>query len=119
MSFISKLKYLMNFRTGSPPSPNLSTNSFQAADAASPLEILAAEISANASLLSSYLRKENHAQPSFERDAPTSVLSPSAPDDIKAARQALIDSSLRTFELARGPCEYIPTLAMGVCDHCA
>jgi 6-hydroxytryprostatin B O-methyltransferase len=87
-----------------------------AADCKSELESIAAQVSANATILSTLLRKQNLPLPSFDRDAPTVVLPQSAPDEIRAARQALIEASLRTFRLAIGPSEYIQNLAMSVCS---
>jgi hypothetical protein len=124
MSMSKLLKYL--HLQSVPPSESAkntdptmpSTIPEKAADAISSeseLETLAVNISANSATLSNFLRAGNLPQPSFKRDAPTTVLPLSAPDEIKAARQALIEASLRAFQLATGPSEYLPNLAMGVC----
>lgn len=79
------------------------------------LETLAAQVSRNATILSTYLHNEQLPPPSFNQKGPTTVLPRSAPDDVKVARQALIEASLQTFQLALGPSEYISNLAVSVC----
>lgn len=78
------------------------------------LEDLATRIQENAGRISSFLRGNGHSLPSFDVDAPTATLPASAPTEIHAARQALMEAALQTFQLAAGPSEYLPHLAVGV-----
>jgi hypothetical protein len=81
----------------------------------SQLEQLAEAITQNAHLISSFLRDNVLPQPSFELDAPLSTLPTTAPEAISKARQVLMDTAMRIFQLAVGPNEYLPHLALGVC----
>ena len=79
----------------------------------SPLESFAQEATDNAQILGDYLRSHNLAHPSFERDAPANAFL-SAPNDVLAARSKLTEAALRLLQLAQGPQEYIPNLAVNV-----
>ena len=78
------------------------------------LNELAGSISTNAQLLSTYLHSEGHPVPSFERDAAPKAVPASAPGEVQAAREALLDASMKMFQLASGPSEYLPNLAVQV-----
>ena len=91
------------------PGPSTGTTS------ESSLEALATKIQENASRISAFLRGSDHSLPSFNVDAPTTTLPASAPAEVHAARQALMDAALKAFQLAAGPSEYLPNLAVGVC----
>lgn len=78
------------------------------------LEDLSAKIQENVCRISLFLRRDGHALPSFDVDAPVTTLPASAPTEIHAARQALMEAALQTFQLAAGPSEYLPHLAVGV-----
>ena len=80
----------------------------------SSLKELTDQVSANATIISDFLRSNGHPLPSFERDAPINTIPASAPSDIRAARQALMEAALRTFQLAQGPSEYLSNIAVGV-----
>lgn len=80
----------------------------------SPLENLAHQVMENSKIMSDFLRSSGHPQPSFEREAPPSTLPDFAPEHIRDARTKLMEVALRTFQLALGPKEYIPNLAVGV-----
>jgi 6-hydroxytryprostatin B O-methyltransferase len=80
----------------------------------STLEEFADQIPANAKVISDFLRSNGLPLPSFERDAPTTTIPASAPSEVRAARQKLMEGALRTFQLALGPSEYLPNLAVGV-----
>ncbi|KAJ5967104.1 S-adenosyl-L-methionine-dependent methyltransferase [Penicillium viridicatum] len=77
------------------------------------LEDLSTKIQENACRVSSFLRCNGHSLPSFNVDAPATTLPASAPTEIHAARQALMEAALQTFQLAAGPSEYLPHLAVG------
>ncbi|KAB8218550.1 S-adenosyl-L-methionine-dependent methyltransferase [Aspergillus novoparasiticus] len=77
------------------------------------LEKLANEILQKSTQISSYLAANHHAQPSFDRDAPITCIPSNAPPEIRKARQDLMEGSLKAFQLATGPSEYIPHLALG------
>lgn len=80
----------------------------------STLQELADQVQQNARTITTFLRSHGHPSPSFERDAPTSTLPPSAPAEIRTARLALMGAALKAFQLAAGPSEYLPNLAVGV-----
>lgn len=86
-----------------------------ALESPTPLNDLADRVKANAAAITGFLQSNGFPQPSFERDAPAVTLPASAPIDAKKARQALMEDALRIFQLAIGPSEYLPNLAVGVC----
>nr|QKG86290.1 O-methyltransferase [Aspergillus sp. FM242] len=77
------------------------------------LETLSTKIQDNAGSISSFLRCNGHSLPTFNVDAPSTTLPASAPTEIHAARQALMEAALQMFQLAAGPSEYLPHLAVG------
>lgn len=78
------------------------------------LSELAGSISSNAQILSTFLRSEGHSAPSFGRDAASTVIPATAPTDVQVAREALLEASMKMFQLASGPKEYLPSLAVHV-----
>ena len=78
------------------------------------LEDLAQQIATSASSVSEFLDAHGHTQPSFDRDAPVSILPVSAPKHIQIAHQQLMEAALRLYQLALGPREYLPNLQVGV-----
>ncbi|CAG8212627.1 unnamed protein product [Penicillium salamii] len=76
------------------------------------LNELAGSILTNAQLVSTYLRSEGHPVPSFGRDSAPKAVPASAPGEVQAAREALLDASMKMFQLASGPSEYLPNLAV-------
>jgi 6-hydroxytryprostatin B O-methyltransferase len=80
----------------------------------SPLEDLAKQVTDNSTKISIFLQDSGHRQPSFDRDAPTTFIPAKSPPEIRTARQHLLEASLKIFQLAVGPSEYIPNLALGV-----
>ncbi|RPA88298.1 putative O-methyltransferase [Ascobolus immersus RN42] len=80
----------------------------------SPLEQLANELSSATKIVADYLRTSGHVQPSFDREAPSNVLPPDAPLEIKNARTQILDASLKIQQLAQGPAEFLPNLQVGV-----
>ena len=79
----------------------------------SPLESFAQEAIDNVKTISEFLRSNDLPHPSFARDAPANAFL-SAPDDVLAARSKLTEAALRLLQLAQGPQEYIPNLAVNV-----
>ena len=79
----------------------------------SPLESFAQEATENVKTISDFLRSNDLPHPSFARDAAANAFL-SAPDDVLAARSKLTEAALRLLQLARGPQEYIPNLAVNV-----
>lgn len=75
---------------------------------------LASSISTNAQIMSIFLYSEGHNVPSFDHDAASTVVTANAPTDVKVAREALLESSMKMFQLASGPREYLPNLAVHV-----
>lgn len=78
------------------------------------MEELCCQLSENVSTLVGFLDKEGRPLRSFQRDAPATTLPPDAPEEVKRARQVIIDASMRLHQLALGPSEYLPNLATGV-----
>lgn len=79
-----------------------------------PLKDLAEQIATCSTAISTFLRSQGHPHPSFNRDAAPITLPDSAPDEVKAARLALMEASMNMFQLAVGPSEYLPNLAVNV-----
>jgi len=79
------------------------------------LEELSEQISKKASIISQFLRSNSYPQPSFDRNGPIITLPAGAPQEVRVARQSLIDASLKIFQLAVGPAEFLPNIAVGVC----
>lgn len=75
---------------------------------------LASSISSNAQILSTFLQSEGHSAPSFGRDAASTVVPATAPANVQVAREALLEASMKMFQLASGPKEYLPSLAVQV-----
>jgi 6-hydroxytryprostatin B O-methyltransferase len=80
----------------------------------SPMEDLAFQISSSAKTITEYLKSQNQRQPSFDRDTPNDVFPRDCPQEIIKTRQSLIEASLKIFQLATGPGEFLPNLAVGV-----
>jgi 6-hydroxytryprostatin B O-methyltransferase len=78
------------------------------------LSELASSISSNAQIVSTFLHSEGHSAPSFGRDAASTVVPATAPTDVQVAREALLEASMKMFQLASGPREYLPNLAVHV-----
>lgn len=78
------------------------------------LEDLAQQVAANAKSVSKFIEACGHAQPSFDRDAPISVLPASAPENIQIAQQNLTEAALKLYQLSLGPREYLPNLQASV-----
>ncbi|KAI8950854.1 S-adenosyl-L-methionine-dependent methyltransferase [Xylaria longipes] len=78
-----------------------------------PLEELSWLITKNASIVSEYLSAHDLPQPSFRADGPSSTLPKDSPRSILQARQNLMEASLKIFQLAIGPSEFLPNLATG------
>ncbi|MCJ1264299.1 hypothetical protein MMC22_004170 [Lobaria immixta] len=79
----------------------------------SPLESFAQEAIDSVKIITDFLRSNDLPHPSFARDAPANAFL-SAPDGVLAARSMLTEAALRLLQLARGPQEYIPNLAVDV-----
>jgi hypothetical protein len=80
----------------------------------SPMEDLAFQIGTSTKTITEYLRSQNQRQPSFGRDAPTNIFPRDCPQEILKQRQSLVEASLKIFQLATGPSEFLPNLAVGV-----
>lgn len=80
----------------------------------STMEKLSSIISANVSIVREYLHSSSYPEPSFDRESPSTTLPAAAPENIRVARQALIEASLKLQQLATGPSEFLPNLAVGV-----
>ena len=82
----------------------------------SPLESFAQEAIESVKTISNFLRSNDLPHPSFARDAPANAFL-SVPEDVLAARSRLTEAALRLLQLARGPQEYLPNLAVNVCNR--
>lgn len=83
-----------------------------------PLEELSAKISKNAGIVTQHLATNHLPQPSFNDDGPSVILPTGSPQEVLAARQDLIGASLELLQLAIGPSEFLPNLAIGVRAPC-
>ena len=79
----------------------------------SPLESFAQEATESVKTISDFFRSSNLPHPSFAREAPANAFL-SAPDEVLTARSRLTEAALRLLQLAQGPQEYIPNLAVNV-----
>lgn len=87
-------------------------------DSPSPLEALSQIIAQNASVVSQHLKANNLAQPSFESDGPSVIIPRNSPQNVIKAQQGLIAAALEISQLAIGPSEFLPNLALGVSSLC-
>ncbi|KAL1979270.1 hypothetical protein VTN96DRAFT_6326 [Rasamsonia emersonii] len=71
------------------------------------LETLAARIAANAEAISAFNAQHRHPNRSFDRDAPTTLLPPGAPQDLRVKQQELIDAASELQLLATDVNEYL------------
>lgn len=78
------------------------------------LSELASSISSNAQIVSTFLHAEGHTAPSFDRDAASTVIPATASTEVQKAREELLEASMKMFQLASGPREYLPNLAVHV-----
>lgn len=79
----------------------------------SPLENFAQEVMDSVTTISNFFQTNHLPHPSLARDAPANAFL-SAPDDVLTARSNLTEAALRLLQLAQGPQEYIPNLAVNV-----
>lgn len=80
----------------------------------SQLDELSAIITRNASVVSEHLKANNLPQPSFNSDGPSIVIPRDSPQNVVKAQQELIAAALQVSQLAMGPSEFLPNLALGV-----
>lgn len=78
------------------------------------LEELSLTITHNASVVSQHLKANNLPQPSFNSDGPSVVIPRDSPQSVIKAQQDLIAAALEISQLAIGPSEFLPNLALGV-----
>ena len=83
-------------------------------DVALPLESLSWRITKHSSIVSEYLRAQALPQPSFASDGPSTVVPREAPQYVRQAQQQLVSAALELSQLALGPSEFVPNLALGV-----
>jgi 6-hydroxytryprostatin B O-methyltransferase len=83
-------------------------------DNSSPLEELSLTITHNANIVSQYLKANDLPQPSFNSDGPAVVVPKNSPQTVIKAQQELIAAALEISQLAIGPSEFLPNLALGV-----
>lgn len=82
-------------------------------DISSHLEELSWTITHNASVVSQHLKANNLPQPSFNSDGPSVVIPRDSPQSVIKAQQDLIAAALEVSQLAIGPSEFLPNLALG------
>lgn len=80
----------------------------------STMEQLAQSLVKDITRVTDYLESTGYPAPSFDRDTPTVVLPDDASEETQAARERILDYSLRIFQLAAGPSEYLANLQTGV-----
>lgn len=79
-----------------------------------PLENYAQDICHSAKLINAYCLANGLPYPSFDADAPTVTLPPTAPLNILEARQKLVASAFKIQQLATEPSEFVPRLGIHV-----
>jgi len=77
------------------------------------MEELEHQISANVSILSEFFRTSSYPAPTFDRHSPPTTLPATAPENVRKARKALIEASYKLSQLAIGPNEFLPNIAVG------
>ena len=81
----------------------------------SPLKAYAEHITCAVETVDSYCRENNLLDATVDSDQNISIhLPPSAPQNVLVARQTIIDSALKLQQLAVGPNEYLPYMAVQV-----
>ncbi|KAL9618842.1 MAG: hypothetical protein Q9160_006501 [Pyrenula sp. 1 TL-2023] len=68
-----------------------------------PLEMLAADLFANAAVVSQYCRSTSHPQRSFGQDSPDNLLPPNAPQPLVRAKEAILEAVVRIEQLVQDP----------------
>ncbi|KAH7060545.1 S-adenosyl-L-methionine-dependent methyltransferase [Macrophomina phaseolina] len=76
------------------------------------MESLAEGIAVDAHTISHALSELGHAQPSFQSHGPKSCLPPNPSPEVEFARARLMDASLKIFQLAAGPNQYLTHLSV-------
>lgn len=79
----------------------------------SSLENFAQDAMDSVTAISNFFRSKQLPHPSLARDTPTNAFL-SAPDEVLTERSKLTEAALRLLQLAQGPQEYIPNLAVNV-----
>ena len=75
--------------------------------ASSSITDLAEVISTNTAIINNYLNSHKLDLPSFDVDAPGTSLIPNDAPEVEAARNAVIDATLKLHDLILGPKEYL------------
>lgn len=78
------------------------------------LQTYADDISAAVKTISAYCTSEGVSHPSFDPQAPSVTIPPTAPLSVQNARQTLVASAAEIQRLATEPAEYLPNLAIYV-----
>ncbi|KAL8661128.1 MAG: hypothetical protein Q9202_005890 [Teloschistes flavicans] len=78
----------------------------------STLESLAEQICTSSKIVSAYCLTSGHPQPSFDVEAPNVTLPSTAPQEVLAARQTIINASWKIRQLAIEPSEFLPYQAI-------
>lgn len=84
------------------------------AASSSPLELLVVDLNEQTKIFIDYLRATGLPEPSFERDGPVITLPPQAPEELRIAKEKLLDDALQIFQLISGPGEYLPNVIASV-----
>ena len=79
------------------------------------MEELSDQIAVNVSILSDFFRSQQYPEPTFDGHSPATTLPATAPERVRVARQTLIEAAAKISQLAIGPSEFLPNLAVGVC----
>lgn len=80
----------------------------------SPLELLVQDLNEQTRTLTGYFRANAFPDPSFDRHGPITTLPAQAPEEMRIAREKLLDNALQIFQLISGPAEYLPNVIASV-----
>jgi hypothetical protein len=80
----------------------------------SPLQELAARISANTDVITTYCKENGYSQRSFELGSPAALLPAGVPTEIREKQQELLDAAAELQILATDASEFLNRLAVQV-----
>lgn len=113
-AWTSQTRTNTNTNTNTPSASMTMSSSSSSSSSKSLLETLAARIAANAEAISAFNAQHGHPNRSFDRDAPTTLLPPGVPQDLRVKQQELLDASLDLQLLATDVNEYLVRQAVNV-----
>lgn len=80
----------------------------------SALELLVQDLNEQTRTLTGYLSANGLPDPSFDRHGPVNTLPAQAPEELRIAREKLLDNALQIFQLISGPADYLQNVIASV-----